>query len=74
MLRGLNIPMPFKLDKVNLRPKTKPKEVTKAPPPIKTPLEWLKFGIESKLNKKQGWLRDVLLTHNLLKSDDLNAL
>jgi hypothetical protein len=52
--RCVVIPMPFKLDKVNLRPKTKPKEVTKAPPPIKTPLEWLKYGTESKLNKKQG--------------------
>ena len=63
--------MPYKADKVSLRmPKKQNAAVVKVAPPEKTPLEWLKLGLQSKLHTKPGWLRDVLVGHNILKADD----
>ncbi len=72
--RCVVIPMPFKSDKVILRTRKVPAVVARAPPPENSPLEWLKFGLESKLHTKSGWLRDILVTCSLLKADDKNEL
>ena len=37
--------------------------------PLKTPLEWLKFGLSSRTHEKPGWLKDKLLYHNLLEGN-----
>jgi hypothetical protein len=73
--RCVVIPMSFKADKVSLRTRP-PLSYTKivAAPPDRTPIEWLKFGLESSRHTKIGWLRDLLLQHNLLKADDKEAL
>jgi hypothetical protein len=73
--RCVVIPMPYKTDKVSLRArKKKESTVVHVPPPDKTPLEWLKFGLQSKLHTKAGWLRDALVAHNILKADDKTVL
>ncbi len=36
--------------------------------PDKTPLEWLEYGLKSRMHEKQGWLKDKLLSHDLLES------
>jgi hypothetical protein len=73
--RCVVIPMPFKAAKVSLRtrqPLTHLPVVTA--PPDRTPIEWLKFGLESNRHTKSGWLRDILQHHNLLKPDDKESL
>jgi hypothetical protein len=73
--RCVVIPMPFKADKPALRVRNKQAPtVIYAPPPDKTPLEWLKYGLQSNRHLKPGWLRDLLLQHNLLKPDDKQAM
>jgi hypothetical protein len=72
--RCVVIPMPYKSKKVVLRTRKVPAVVACPPPPQKSPLEWLKYGLEMKLHTKNGWLRDLLVTYNLLKPDDKNEL
>ncbi len=43
-------------------------------PPDRSPIEWLKHGLESNRHTKIGWLRDILVHHNLLKPDDKESL
>ncbi len=38
-------------------------------PPMKTPLEWLKYGLSSRTHEKRGWLRDKLLQHNFIEGN-----
>jgi hypothetical protein len=65
--RCVVIPMPYKCNNVVLRTRKVPAVVECAPPPQKSPLEWLKYGVEEKKpHTKTGWLRDLLVTHNLL--------
>ncbi len=69
--RCVVIPMPFKEYKPSLRVRTKQAPIViLMAPPDRTPLEWLKYGLESNRHTKQGWLRDLLVEHNLLKADD----
>ncbi len=68
--RFVVISMPFKSNKVVLRTRKVPAVVPCPTPPQKSPLEWLKYGLEMKLHTKNGWLRDLLVTLNLLKPDD----
>ena len=37
------------------------------PVPVRSPLEWLKYGLASRTHEKRGWLREKLLNHNLLE-------
>ena len=75
LCRCVVIPMPFKEDKPALRVRTKQAPIViYEPPPDKTPLEWLKYGLQSNRHTKPGWLRDLLLEHNLLKQDDKPAM
>ena len=68
--RCVVIPMPFKDDKPALRVRTKQAPIViHTAPPDRTPLEWLKYGLQSNRHTKPGWLRDLLLEHNLLKPD-----
>jgi hypothetical protein len=69
--RCVVIPMPFKEDKPSLRVRAKQApSVMHTAPPDRTPLEWLKHGLESNRHTTQDWLWDLLLEHNLLKADD----
>jgi hypothetical protein len=36
-------------------------------PPQRTPIEWLQYGLASRRHEKRGWLRKVLIHHQLLK-------
>jgi hypothetical protein len=72
--RCVVIPMPYKCNKVVLRTRKVPAVIACPPPPQKSPLEWLKYGLEMKLHTKNGWLRDLLVTLNLLKPDNKNEL
>jgi hypothetical protein len=56
--RCVVIPMPFESAKVQLRTRKAPAVVARVLPPEKSPVEWLKHGLQSKINKKCGWLRD----------------
>ncbi len=62
--RCVVIPMPYKCNNVVLRARKVPAVIEYAPPPQKSPLEWLKYGLEKKLHTKTGWLRDLLVCHN----------
>ena len=72
--RCVVVPMPYKSNKVVLRTRKVPAVIPSPAPPQKTPLEWLKYGLEMKLHTKNGWLRDLLVTLNLLKPDDKQEL
>ena len=37
------------------------------PVPVRSPLEWLKYGLSLRTHEKRGWLREKLLHHNLLE-------
>ncbi len=71
----LVIPMPFKAATVSLRTRKPLTHVTMvSAPPDRSPIEWLKYGLESNRHTKIGWLRDLLLHHNFLKQDDKESL
>ncbi len=72
--RCVVIPLPYKSNKVVLRTRKVPAVLPSPAPPQKSPLEWLKYGLEMKLHTKNGWLRDLLVTLNLLKPDDKKEL
>ena len=36
--------------------------------PDSTPLEWLEYGLKSRMHEKRGWLKDKLLGHDLLEA------
>ncbi len=52
--RCVVIPMPFKSTKVQLSTCKAPAVVPRVLPPEKSPVEWLKHGVQSKINKKCG--------------------
>ncbi len=73
LTRVVVISMPYKSDKATLRvrkngPSTK-EFATKAPP-NKTPLEWLKYGLEMRCHETQGWQLKLLDEHNILPKDN----
>jgi hypothetical protein len=73
--RCVVIPMPFKANTPSLRVRKKESPtVIHTVPPDRTPLEWLKHGLESNRHTKPGWLRDLLLQHNLFRQDDKNSM
>ena len=41
---------------------------TETEAPIKSPLEWLRWGLTSRVHEKPGWLKDKLLSLNLLEA------
>ncbi len=69
--------MPFKTTKVILRQRPDKVSTSKAvlkPPPVKSSMEWLKYGLTTRRHEKSGWLKDVLVEHNILAANDKSAL
>ncbi len=61
--------MPYKQSLPTLRQRkvTKQKEVvTQIPPPWKTQIGWLEYGLETRRHEKKGWLKEELQKHNLI--------
>ena len=74
------IPMPFmQPGGVSLRPRIS-KEVVEESPGTRnnltkrTPIEWLKFGLESRRHEQGGWLRDLLERAGEIKKGDKSTL
>ncbi len=40
--------------------------MTQIPPPSKTQIGWLEYGLETRRHEKKGWLKEELLKHDLL--------
>ncbi len=60
--------MPYKESTPTLRPRKqqKPIDVYQKPPPNRTRLEWLEYGLQSRRHETKGWLKDELQTHKVL--------
>ena len=74
------IPMPFmQPGGVSLRPRIS-KEVAEESPGTRnnlskrTPIEWLKFGLESRRHERDGWLRDLLERGGEIEKGDKTSL
>ena len=77
LARVVVVPMPFKTTKVILRQRPDKVSTLNAvlqPPPVKSSMEWLKYGLTTRRHEKPGWLKDVLVEHNILPANDKNAL
>ena len=75
--RVVVVPMPFKGTKVNLRKRPDKVITSKAvlqPPPVKSSMEWLKYGLTTRRHEKPGWLKDVLIEHNISPANDKVSL
>jgi hypothetical protein len=52
-----------------LRKRKDPKQqqvVTQLPPPIRTQIEWLEFGVQTMKHERKGWLKEELEKHKLI--------
>ena len=61
--------MPYKEGPPALRPRPdskEPKWVTHAPPPVRTQIGWLEYGLQTRKHERKGWLKEELLKHKLL--------
>ena len=75
--RVVVVPMPFKGPKVVLRQRPDKVSTSQAalkPPPVKSSMEWLKYGLSTRRHEKPGWLKDALVENNILPADDKVAL
>jgi hypothetical protein len=64
------IAMPYTQAKMPLRERIQPKSkdvLQRVMPPQRTSIEWLQFGLQSRRHEKRGWLRKLLIHHQLLK-------
>ena len=61
--------MPYRQGTPALRPRKVPKQLkilTQNPPPSKTQIGWLEYGLETRKHEKKGWLKEELQKHYLL--------
>ncbi len=60
--------MPYKEAVPTLRPRKKPTliDVFQMPPPDRSRTEWLEYGLQTRKHETNGWLKNELITHNLL--------
>jgi hypothetical protein len=68
--------MPYKEALPTLRPRKSAKDkiiVTHVPPPIRTQIGWLEYGLQTRRHERKGWLKEDLLKHKLI-SDTKSAL
>jgi hypothetical protein len=76
--RVVVVPMPFKSTNAILRKRPDNDSTSNPvlkPPPVKSSMEWLKYGLTTRRHEKPGWLKDVLVEHNILPAkNDKSAL
>ena len=71
------VAMPYKDAKPSLRARKEPKSqqvVTKLPPPLRTQIEWLEFGVQTRKHERKGWLKEELVEKHKLIPDTKAAL
>jgi hypothetical protein len=64
----VKVPMPYKEAVPTLRPRKEPKaiDIYQTPPPDRSRIEWLEYGLQTRKHETLGWLKHELISHNLL--------
>jgi hypothetical protein len=63
------LPMPYKESTPTLRTRKVPKPqqvVTQFPPPSRTQIGWLEYGLQTRKHERKGWLKEELEKHKLI--------
>jgi hypothetical protein len=62
------VPMPYKSPVPTLRFKKQPKQIDVfvKPPPERTRIEWLEYGLKTRKHESKGWLKEELQRRKLL--------